>query len=437
MRWSAPADRRVVAAVLACFRDTPSRVHKKLSALDQQAWSRSYYWLDASGMALYLLRSLELSGVEDALPAAVLARLRQNSVDNKARSADLFEEFLSINQAFLTAGVSFCNLKGFTLSPDSCPDPSLRCQLDLDFLIDGSQIDLCREILSQRGYTLCGETKNVREFKAGPSTLTDIRDHYKARPQRSLELHFACSADSERTPSRDERLDRLATRTWDGLSLPVLSSADQFIGQALHLFGHLCGPCTRLAWFLEYRRHRLLRANDTTFWEQVREQSQAHPHAATAIGLATVLSNRLFGAGNVPQVDSWTVDSLSPTVRLWADLFGEQAVLADFPGTKLYLLLKEQLASEADVWKQEKRKGLLPLRPAPRISVPAPGDNFAKRMGAHLNQLRFILFRLRFHSTQGLAYAFAQRRWKRHLALLQQSPHFIPKEAPLTQGGNS
>ena len=65
-------------------------------------------------------------------------------------------EFASLNQSFQRAGLAYVNLKGFSLSPESCPRPELRCQQDFDFLLDGTQLDLCRRILSKTGYELNG-----------------------------------------------------------------------------------------------------------------------------------------------------------------------------------------------------------------------------------------------------------------------------------------
>jgi len=430
MIWSAPPDRRVVETVVAIFRDSAERSHQRLSALQYCDWVRSYHWLDASGMALYFLNQVETLGIEGALPAATLGRLRQNLADNRMRSSAMFAEFIAINQAFQQAGVQYCNLKGFTLSPDSCPDPVLRCQLDFDFLVDGHQLELCREILADTGYILTGTTNTVWEFKAGSSELVSIEDHYKPRPQRSVELHFT----SSETPSRDERLDRLTLRSWDGLALPTLSASDQFVGQALHLFGHVCSACTRLAWFLEYKRHISVRYSDRPFWEEVRERSQTHRHASIAIGLATLLSTQLFGCEAPDQLNGWTLDRLPPAVRLWADHYGRKAILADFPGTKLYLLLLDELSRGDNSWQKKKRSSLLPLRRAPRIVHAGPEDNLRKRLGREVHQTRFILFRFRFHATQGLRYMIEAVRWKRRLTAFQKYAPSVAIERPRLSG---
>ncbi len=419
MRWSESADRGVVEAVIAAFHDSAESSYERLSALRYFDWKRSYHWLDASGMALYFLNQLQALGIEGALPSATLGRLRQNLADNRRRSAFMLAEFGAINRAFLEAGVKYCNLKGFTLSPGYCPDPTLRCQLDFDFLVDGQHLELCRRILAQTGYVLTAATKTVWEFKAGCSELARMEDHYKPRPQRAVELHFACTATDLHLPSYDERLDRLALRSWSGLDVPTLSAGDQFVGQALHLFSHLRSACTRPSWLLEYKRQMAARYNNLPFWEEAQKRSAAHRQAFIAIGLATLLSTRFFGGEGPAQLNEWTLDCLPAPIRLWADCYGQRAVLADFPGTKLYLLLEDELAFGDGSWQRRRRGRLLPLHRVPQITRAGQDENLWKRIRRELYQVRFILFRLRFHVVEGVRFAFEARRWRRQLAVQQ------------------
>jgi hypothetical protein len=310
-------------------------------------------------------------------------------------------------------------LKGFTLSPDSCPDPALRCQLDFDFLIDGKDLELCRRLLAERGYERVAATAATWEFKSGCSELASIEDFYKPKQQRCVELHF--SSNAEGVPARDERLDRHDWRRRGGLSFPALQPADQLIGQAVHIFEHLRGPATRLAWLLEYKRHVAHYGNDDAFWIEVRERAAKNDRAAIAIGLASLLSVNLFGGDTPAALNEWTLDRLPPAVRLWADRYGRRAVLADFPGTKLYLLLEDQLHHIDGRWKRKERT-LLPLRPPPRIMRVDSRAGLRKRLRGELYQLRYILFRLRFHIAQGLHYKIEAARWRRNLRALYLNP---------------
>jgi Uncharacterised nucleotidyltransferase len=419
MTWSGRASKKVVEAVVAAFRDSADESSRRLSGLRASEWQRSYHWLDASGMALYFLDKVESLHIESALPAATLERLRGNMADNRNRSSTMFAEFAALNESFQAAGVVYANLKGFTLSPDSCPRPELRCQLDFDFLVDGSQLDLCRDLLSKTGYELDAMTADVWEFKAGSSELTSIKDHYRARPQRCVELHFASSQAPPHLPFRDSRLERLNWQSWGGVTFPALAPADQFIAQAMHIFKHLCSACTRLSWLLEFQHHVGVRFQDQAFWDEVRNLAGTQRQASIAIGLTTLLSGKIFGLEAPPQLEEWT-SRLPAGVRLWAEQYGEESILADFPGTKLYLLLQEELRGNHDAWKQTKRSKLLPSQPPPRIVRTSTDDDLWKRIRSEAYQLRFVLFRFRFHVVEGFRYLIEASRWKRRLRASSQ-----------------
>jgi len=420
MKWRQRASRNVVEAVVAAFRDPAETALRRLWEIRPHEWKQSYHWLDASGMALYFLDRLESLHLETVLPATTLSRLRGNLADNRERSSAMFAEFASLNRSFQAAGLLYANLKGFTLSPESCPRPELRCQLDFDFLVDGAQLNLYRDLLRETGYEMVAATPDVWEFKAGSSEMVNVKDHYKVRPQRSVELHFASSAARPHLPFRDRRLERLDTHSWEGLTFPALTPADQFIAQALHVFKHLCSPCTRLSWLLEYQRHVSARNHDQSFWNEVRAQAGNNRHTSIAIGLTTLLSSRIFGWDAPPDLEEWTSHRLPAGVRLWADQYGRQSILADFPGTKLYLLLEEELRGNDRAWKETRRTTLLPLHRAPRVLSTNAQDNAWKRILGEAYQLRFVLFRLRFHVVEGMHYLIAASRWKRQRAALRE-----------------
>jgi hypothetical protein len=420
MKWRQRASRNVVEAVVATFRDPADASLRRLWEIRPHEWKQSYHWLDASGMALYFLHQLESLRLETVLPATTLSRLRSNLADNRERSSAMLAEWASLNHSFQAAGLSYANLKGFTLSPESCPRPELRCQLDFDFLVDGAQLNLYRDLLRETGYELVATTPDVWEFKAGSSEMVNVKDHYKVRPQRSVELHFASSAAPPHLPFRDRRLERLDSHSWAGLTFPALTPADQFIAQALHVFKHLCSPTTRLSWLLEYQRHVFTRNHDQSFWNEVRAQAGNNRHTSIAIGLTTLLSSRIFGWDAPLELEQWTSHRLPAGVRLWADEYGRQSILADFPGTKLYLLLEEELRGNDRAWKETRRTTLLPLHRAPRVLSTSVQDNAWKRILGEAYQLRFVLFRLRFHVVEGMHYLIAASRWKRQRAALRE-----------------
>ncbi|MES2390295.1 MAG: nucleotidyltransferase family protein [Acidobacteriota bacterium] len=410
--------------MIAVFRSSdPYAARAALFCLKQKQWVRSYHWLDVSGTALYLLHRIEVLGITDAVPQPVLGRLRRNLADSHHRVDTMFAEFVELNNLFTEAAISSCNLKGFTLSPDSCPNPELRCQLDFDFLVDGRSLDLCRNLLERRGYELRGRGPTVLEFKTPSETIADIADLYRSKRQFSVEVHF--SVDGESAPTRDPRLDRTRIMSMRGFSFSALSPVDQFVNQATHLFGHLCGANTRVAWLLEFNNHMQARANDAAFWKNVCEVISLDRESTLALGAVCQLAEELL-AIEIPAVLSQALSThRSGEISRWVELYGVRALLADSPGTKLGLLLKEQLEEDGGAWQKSRRKALLPLHRAPRLLPIRRSEGWHQIRRSEALQLRYDLFRLRFHVVEGARYLYEWTQWRRGLAL--PHPPVVPR----------
>ena len=143
---------------------------------------------------------------------------------------------------------------------------------------------------------------------------------------------------------------------------------------------------------LEYQHHVSVRYQDHSFWDEVRRHSAAHRQASIAIGLTTLLSRRIFGGEAPPELEEWTSACLPASVRLWADQYGRESILADFPGTKLYLLLQEELPGDHGSAKQTKRTSLLPLHRAPRIVSASTHDSVWTRIRAKCTRYASFFF---------------------------------------------
>jgi hypothetical protein len=396
--------RPLANAILETFQPNPAEAHA-LARFPLAAWTDTYRWIDTSGLALYFLHRIQQLELEASLPAPVLERLQQNFADNRARTADTFAEFIRINRAFTAAGVPFVNVKGISLVPFAFPDPALRLQLDLDFLIEVRDIQTCAVTLADLGYVLTGVSGQVWEFKAGAATMPSASDLYKSKPQRSVEVHFEVG---------EQPLDLAARRswtTWDGFTFPALNAPDIFIAQAAHVLKHMRGEWTRLSWLLEFRHSVEHFKGDRAFWQQVRNKAAADTELRAAIGAAILLSTIAFGAFAPEELTSWTVDALDPHMRLWIDRYGREAIMAVYPGTKLYMLQPEIVATSS----RTKRRRLIPLHSVPRV-IHATDARDSSRLHAYSAQMIFILFRLRFHFTAGLRYMLEAPRWKKILA---------------------
>ena len=396
-------NRALRRAILASFSQSAAVATCCLATFREKDWRREYRWLDTSGLALYLLDHLAQLGCDEVLPACVRTRLAQNLTDNRARSRALAVEACAINQRLQSQSILFANVKGLTLTPESVPDSALRCQLDLDFLVCATDAERAERLLEAMGYHLECINGDTWEFKAGNDSVPSIADLYKVKAQRAVELHLTSS---------EELLERVVFRTICGITMPVLSPVHQFLSQATHLFEHLSSSFTRASCLLEFRRHMLARVDDADFWMQLEECSKGDTASRVALGVATLLVVEVFGDTPPCFLAQLVAGDVPTTAQLWVRLYGLTALLADFPGTKLYLLLQT-----------EDETGLVPLlqhllpRSRPRsIITGAVAAPFSMRARQGLEQWWFMLGRLSFHAIEGCIYLVEASRFRRLLA---------------------
>jgi hypothetical protein len=401
--------RHMREAVLVSFCTPVPERCALLWPLSTKEWKRLLPWLDTSGLALYFLDRMTELGWSEMLPVEVVSRLQQNLEDNRVRTDAMIAESVEIHRSFQRAGLSYATLKGFSLWPHSVHRLTLRSQLDLDFLVAEESAARARQILEARGYRLRAVSGPSWEFKTGRGSAHTLKDLYKATQPLSVELHIETG-----NPSGASLLQRVEKVNFHGVWMPVLAPVDLFLGQALHLHKHLSSEFTRTAHLVEFRRHVLTRCNDDTFWQALRASAEGDPKATMALGFVTALITHVMGDFAPQALACWTVDRLPPAARLWIDLYGDATVLASFPGSKLHLLLQKEMQAVGVPAKRSLRQALLPNRWPPPIALGTADEHLAVRIRRYRRQLQFILFRLRFHSCEGLRYLWESIRWRQH-----------------------
>ena len=400
---------RIKEALLLILCDPVPRECLQIWRLSDRDWRRALFWLDISGLALYLLDRLIQLGLCEMLPPWVLERLQQNLIDNTQRIAGMMEESNAINHHFQKAGLSYALLKGFSLWPHSVPRLELRSQSDIDFLIGERDGPEARRILEDRGFVLSAIDGREWRFKLNELRDTSLRNMYKPTRHLSVELHLETSTALPMILGRTE--DRLIYNTWT----PVLAPTDLLIGQGLHLYKHTCGEHSRAMHLVEFRRHVLARAHDARFWSELREIAAEYPRAPVALGVVTLLATRAMGSFAPEAFTSWTVDRVPQNVRLWIDIYGTRSVYASSPGTKMYLLLQEEMEAFGFPRKRSTKSMLLPHKLPHAVMPRMPNETLAGRWLRVSLQIRLLLRRVRFHIVQDLAFLIESRRWRRRL----------------------
>jgi Uncharacterised nucleotidyltransferase len=404
---------QLAEAVVATFRNEEYESHsERLSSFNYQAWVEIYNWLDASGLALYFLDRICNLGLEGSIPDRVLRRLEENLADNRIKNARMFEEFVRINLEFQEENISYVNLKGFTLTPDVCSDTALRSQFDLDFLVAPGDLIRCEEILKRNCYALAGSSKIVKEYKTEGGSLPSARDLYKEKPQRSIEIHSTYSTKSDEIYLDDTRITQCVSRDWAGSKLPDLSDCHKFFELTHHLFKHLNSEWTRASSILEYRNYIVFHRHDRALWHEVQRHISSNPKSKLAVGVAALMSDRIFDISPLPPPLAQAVIELPEPVRLWIEWYGNIVLFAHFPGTKLYLLLQRALSNN-DLELRESLNKLLPLHWPQKVTLGQKNEKFIFRMKRMLYEIAHLFFRLRFHVKQGLLYMIEARRWEK------------------------
>jgi hypothetical protein len=258
------------------------------------------------------------------------------------------------------------------------------------------------------------------EFMAGEPSAPDIRNIYRRRSERSLELHMVAASGSasesaSRKDGRRDRLSRAQLRKIDGALMSSLAPADLMVQQCLHLFKHICGEHTRVSWALELWRHFEARCEDVSFWREVESIAATESQGELAVGAAALLVKMMFRDSGQNVFTRAAIERLPHRVRLWIETFGQRVLFADSPANKLYLILRRELRNEA-AGRATVRRLIFPTHLPPPITQSQPGERLQLRLRRYRMEIGFFSMRLQFHVVEGVRYAIELSRWQRRLS---------------------
>lgn len=388
------------AAILSTFTVASNvEVAERLGGFRARDWRELGTWLHASGLALYFLEAIRGRDLFGVVPGSVVERLQQNRLDNRDRTDSLMDEFVRLNTAFRNEGLDFLNVKGFSLGAEYCANPALRSQFDLDFWCSEDAAVQCKTLMRRLGYAMVAASAGTLEFRSGGTAYPKISHFYQARPQKSVEIHLRPGAEMLSVPRENGLLRSFV--------FPTLSREQTFILHASHLAKHLRSEWTRVSWMLELYSAIAAHGSDSSFWQNVREQAISE-EKATSIGLAALAAAKVFAFPLPLELADWTVDRLSEGVARWVNEYAERSATAQFPGTKFYLLLERELATDKKRFRRQRRSVLLPIRLPGSIAAPAGPRGLIRALPSHAH---YFGVRLAFHLREGLRLLSAERDW--------------------------
>ena len=147
-------------------------------------------------------------------------------------------------------------------------------------------------------------------------------------------------------------------------------------------------------------------------WDELRSLAEDSSRAVLGLGMVTQLIAHTMGGFAPEALTTWTVHRIPRSARLWIDLYGRRVAFDHFPGSKLYLLLRNELESAGVIAKRSLRQALLPRRLPPAVIRASDRETLKARIARHRLQISFMLGRLRFHIVEGARYTWESYRWR-------------------------
>jgi hypothetical protein len=375
-------------------------------------------WLDHSGLALYFHSRLKDHEEMEYAPSDFREALDRRFRSNCNRVEQMLGEFRKVNEALKDRSVRHAFLKGFTLSPEFCPDPCLRHQSDIDILVHSESIPEAMRTLVDCGYSrenlgAGSEMRFTTPLMHVPSRNDDI---YRRSPQREVELHTSIWENtgqvSLRTPN--DCLEKTRGRNFRDIDFFSLSAEDAFLMQVLHAFGHVLGSWVRVSWLWEIHYFIEKHAGEIKLWEAIQKRAGDDPTLRKAMGLVLGLTKELFDTLIPESLNDWCVQTLPERVETWIRHFGVRWALSDLEGNKLTLFIHREFLEDAGEWNAYLLRRVIPASGRPSIGHIAASD-VKIRLRGRASQLKFAGQRLVFHLSAGLTLAWDAVRWRRAL----------------------
>jgi Uncharacterised nucleotidyltransferase len=413
------ADSHSKRAILAALRHEPDfSALGSLPPLHSAAGRSCIRWLDHSGLALILLRALQNHSATTQISEAWRNALGQRHKRNVIRMRDMVEEAGRINSAFLSYRVTAAFMKGFTLTPDFCEDPSLRHQVDFDLLVAPKDTKAAAKALFSCGYYApcvneTGETCFLTPLRHIPTANDDL---YGVQLQRQVDLHISlwqyCPWLPVETPQ--DCLERTEARDIAGLQYLGLSLEDKFLLQVLHAFHHSFRSWIRVSWLQELANCLDKHQQNVHLWNRLIARAGNAGLSKSIFAFVLGLVQRLFHAPIPSQLCSWTAEAVTPRLLAWLNHFAMEWAISDWPGSLNNLFLTADFIPDAGLRRQYWRSRLLPKKLSVSLG-PVVATSPKRFFQLQIARIRYVACRAAVHLKDIAALPRQQFRWRRAL----------------------
>ncbi len=321
-----------------------------------------------------------------------------------------------LSDAFVSHGLEFVVLKGFSHCPRFIDDPRHRRQGDFDLLFREEDVLRARDIAAGLGY------KSVSAFELHPLNHLPVMirkegwewrgDYYDPAIPLSLELHFQLwNEQAEQLAARglDRFWERRKSRELEELRFHALHPVDALGNAALHLLRHLLRGHLQpfhvyeLASFLHHH------TEDASLWSDWIEWHDESLRALEAIAFS--LAQRWFDC-RMPQAALQQIEALRASVTRWLDMYSASPLANLFHPNKNEIWLHWSLLDSPARRFQVLRRRLTPQRMPPRIdSTPESHANWITGMRSRARYFRRMVSRAFYHLGSLPSLGWSALRW--------------------------
>jgi len=168
-------------------------------------------------------------------PPEVLATLSSAAAKIAARNLEAAADCRALLNSFETAGVPLLFVKGLTLGRLAYRDPSVKAAIDIDLLIDRTDLHRAAALLRGCGYRLTAPGESP-----GDEILTAWHRGWKesvwtkAQPRLQIDLHTRLTDNKRLIPGIDVHSPRQWVDIGNGIQLPTLAEEECFAYVAVH-----------------------------------------------------------------------------------------------------------------------------------------------------------------------------------------------------------